>query len=119
MDITEAASIGQALDQAEAGFGPVQVLVNNAGVASTGGALELDEAGWDQVIDTNLRGAWLIAQAAAQAHGRRKTGGSIVNIASILGLRVAGGVAPYAVSKAGLIQMTKALALEWARHGIG
>jgi NAD(P)-dependent dehydrogenase (short-subunit alcohol dehydrogenase family) len=118
MDVTDAASIERVFDRAEEGFGPVTVLVNNAGVAATGAALDLDERGWDQVIDTNLKGVWLAAQAAARRLARHELGGSIVNIASILGLRVAGGVAPYAISKAGVIQMTKALALEWARHGV-
>jgi len=118
MDVTSVASVGAAFDAAEADFGPVTVLVNNAGVASTDRAMELTEEPWDQVLDTNLKGAW----HAAQAFGRRlsATGkpGSLVNIASILGLRQAGGVLPYAVSKAGLVQMTQTLALEWARHNI-
>ncbi len=118
MDVTDAAAVAGALDRAEAASGPVSVLVNNAGVAATAAALDLDEAGWDQVVNTNLRGAWLVAQAAARRMVAAGGGGSIVNIASILGLRVSGGVVPYAVSKAGVIQMTKALALEWARHGI-
>ena len=63
-------------------------------------------------------GVWMVAQAAARRMVANKVKGSIVNIASILGLRVAGAVAPYAISKAGVIQMTKALALEWARYGI-
>jgi NAD(P)-dependent dehydrogenase (short-subunit alcohol dehydrogenase family) len=118
MDVTDAASIERALDRAEEGFGPVGVLVNNAGVTETRAALEIDESGWDAVIDTNLRGAWLTAQRVARRMVRHQVAGSIVNIASILGVRVAGGVAPYAISKAGVIQMTKVLALEWARHGI-
>ena len=118
MDVTDAASVEAALAQAEADFGPVDILVNNAGVTATRAAIEVSEADWSSVIGTNLTGSWLVAQHAAQHmiwHGK---GGSIVNIASILGLRVAGGVAPYAVSKAGLVQMTKVLALEWARHRI-
>src|SRR4029078_1634352 len=68
---------------------------------------------------TNLKGVWMVAQAAARRMVENKVkGGSIVNIASILGVRVAGAVAPYAISKAGVVQMTKALALEWARYGI-
>jgi NAD(P)-dependent dehydrogenase (short-subunit alcohol dehydrogenase family) len=118
MDVTDAGGVERALERAEEGFGPVTVLVNNAGVTVTRAALDLDEAAWDQVIDTNLKGVWLASQAAARRMVRHGTPGSIVNIASILGLRVAGGVAPYAVSKAGVVQMTKALALEWARHGI-
>jgi NAD(P)-dependent dehydrogenase (short-subunit alcohol dehydrogenase family) len=118
MDVTDAASIERSLDAAEERFGPVQVLVNNAGVTVTRAALELDEKDWDQVVDTNLKGVWLAAQSTAKRMVRHGIGGSVVNIASILGLRVAGGVAPYAVSKAGVIQLTKSLALEWARYKI-
>jgi NAD(P)-dependent dehydrogenase (short-subunit alcohol dehydrogenase family) len=118
MDVTDAASIESALDAAEGRFGPVHVLVNNAGVTVTKAAIDLDEADWDAVVDTNLKGVWLSAQATGRRMVRHKTGGSIVNVASILGLRVAGGVAPYAVSKAGVIQLTKSLALEWARYKV-
>ena len=118
MDVTDSASIERALDTAEERFGPVQVLINNAGVTVTRAALDLDERDWDQVVDTNLKGVWLAAQSTARRMVRHGVGGSIVNIASILGLRVAGGVAPYAVSKAGVIQLTKTLALEWARYKI-
>lgn len=118
MDVTDAESIELALDGAEARFGPVSVVINNAGVTTTSASLDLDEDAWDRVIDTNLKGVWLTAQSAARRMLRHGAGGSIVNIASILGLRVAGGVAPYAVSKAGVVQLTKVLALEWARHGI-
>ncbi len=118
MDVTDPASIERAFDGAERRFGPVTVLVNNAGVTVTRAAIDIDEQTWDQVIDTNLKGVWLAAQAAARRMVKHGTGGSIVNIASILGLRVAGGVAPYAVSKAGVVQLTKSLALEWARHRI-
>ncbi len=99
MDVTDAGSIECGLDRAEEGFGPVTVLVNNAGVTATRAALEVDENDWDQVIDTNLKGAWLAAQATARRMVHHKAGGSIVNIASILGLRVAGGVAPYATRR--------------------
>jgi NAD(P)-dependent dehydrogenase (short-subunit alcohol dehydrogenase family) len=118
MDVTESGSIARALDDAERRFGPVQVLVNNAGITATKPALDLDEADWDAVLDTNLKGVWLVAQATGKRMARHGAGGSIVNIASILGLRVTGGLAPYAASKAGVIQLTKSLALEWARHGI-
>ena len=118
MDVTSPQSIESALEAAERQFGPVEVLVNNAGVTSTRLALEQDEASWDKVLDTNLKGVWLVAQCAGRRMVAQGIRGSIVNIASILGLRVAGAVAPYAISKAGVVQMTKALALEWARHGI-
>ncbi len=118
MDVSDFASVERALDGAERALGPVKVLINNAGVTETGPALDVEESGWDQVINVNLKGAWLAAQRTARRMVRHRISGSIVNIASILGLRVAGSVAAYAVSKAGLIQMTKVLALEWARHGI-
>ena len=118
LDVTVAEKIGAAMAQAEAAFGPIHAVINNAGVTATKPALEQDERSWDSVVDTNLKGVWLVAQAAARRMVDNKVKGSIVNIASILGLRVAGAVAPYAISKAGVIQMTKALALEWARYGI-
>jgi NAD(P)-dependent dehydrogenase (short-subunit alcohol dehydrogenase family) len=96
--------------------GALDVLVNNAGIVSEGPALEQSEADWDAVIDTNLKGMFFVAQSIAPA--MRARGGAIVNVASILGVRQAGGVLPYAVSKAGAIQLTKSLALEWARYGI-
>ncbi|MGU3537573.1 SDR family NAD(P)-dependent oxidoreductase [Methylobacterium sp. A54F] len=118
MDVTEASGIEGALDAAEARFGPVSVLINNAGVTATKPALDIEEADWDAVLDTNLKGVWLVARAGARRMVRHGAGGSIVNVASILGLRVAGAVAPYAASKAAVVQLTRALALEWARHRI-
>jgi NAD(P)-dependent dehydrogenase (short-subunit alcohol dehydrogenase family) len=118
LDVTIADKIGNALKEAESKFGPIHAVVNNAGVTATRPALDQDERAWDSVVDTNLKGVWLVAQAAARRMIENKVAGSIVNIASILGVRVAGAVAPYAISKAGVIQMTKALALEWARYGI-
>jgi NAD(P)-dependent dehydrogenase (short-subunit alcohol dehydrogenase family) len=117
LDVTNPVSVAEAFAAAETRFGPVTVVINNAGITSTGAALEVGEADWSSVIDTNLRGSWLVAQFAARGMAANG-GGNIVNIASILGLRVTGGVAPYAVSKAAVVQMTKALALEWARHRI-
>ncbi len=118
MDVTVGASIASALDTAEARFGPIQIVINNAGVTATRPALQQEESDWDKVIDTNLKGVWLVAQTAGRRMVAYKVKGSIVNVASILGLRVASSVAPYAISKAGVVQMTKALALEWARYGI-
>ncbi len=118
MDVADRAGIEAALDAAEARFGPVQVLVNNAGITTTTPTLDLTEAEWDGVIDTNLKGVFLVAQATAKRMVAAKTRGSIVNVASILGLRVAGGLAPYAASKAAVLQLTKSMALDWARHGI-
>ena len=118
MDVTDAGSIERGFAAAEAAGGPIGIVINNAGVTHTRAALDLAEADWSSVIDTNLKGAWLVAQHAARRMVQHDTGGSIVNIASILGVRVAGGVAPYAISKAAVVQMTKVLALEWARHRI-
>ena len=114
VDVTDPASIRDL----SATLAAVDILVNNAGVARNGPALEQSEADWDAVIDTNLKGMFLMAQAAGAAMRARGQAGCIVNVASILGLRQAGGVLPYAVSKAGVVQMTKTLALELARFGI-
>ncbi len=118
MDVLDADSVTRAFESARSQLGVVTVVVNNSGVAGAERALEVDEAGWDRVLDTNLKGAWRVAQTAAKQMVAAKVGGSIVNIASILAFRVAGGVSPYAASKAGLVQLTRALALELARYGI-
>ena len=94
------------------------IVVNNAGVAHTKAALELTDDDWRRVMDTNLDGAWRVAQAAARAMTGAGKGGSIINIASILGLRVATHLLAYNAAKAALIHATQALALEWARHRI-
>ncbi|MFQ5756384.1 MAG: SDR family NAD(P)-dependent oxidoreductase [Acidiferrobacterales bacterium] len=118
MDVTEAESIAEAFATVQDKLGPVTVVVNNAGVASADAALEVKERDWDRVVNTNLKGAWLVAQEAARRLVAAGVGGSIINVASILAVRVAGYTAPYAASKAGLMQLTRALAFEWARHGI-
>ena len=118
MDVTDAAGVAQAFEAIEEQAGTVTVVVNNAGVAGGKAALELTEDDWDRILDTNLKGAWTVAQEAAKRMAVAETGGVIVNIASVLGLRVGKGVLPYAVSKAGLVQMTKALALELAPQNI-
>ncbi|WP_029011209.1 SDR family NAD(P)-dependent oxidoreductase [Azospirillum halopraeferens] len=118
MDVTDAASVSAAVEDASVGLGGIDILINNAGVTDTRSVLDLDEAAWDRVMDTNLKGAFLVARAAADAMREGGQGGAIVNIASIVGLRVAGQVSAYAVSKAGLVHLTRAMALELARHGI-
>ena len=118
LDVTDPASVTAAFDQAAAALGPITVVVNNAGVAITKPILDHTEEDWRQVIEVNLNGAWRVAQAAARHMVRHQQGGSIVNIASILGLRVSAQVPSYAASKAALIQLTKAMALELARHRI-
>jgi NAD(P)-dependent dehydrogenase (short-subunit alcohol dehydrogenase family) len=118
MDVTDEDSVTGALGEASERLGVITVVVNNSGVTATQTALDLEMQDWDRVFNTNARGAFLVARAAARRMIEAKAGGSIVNVASILGLRVAGRVAPYAASKAALLQLTQALALEWARHGI-
>jgi 3-oxoacyl-[acyl-carrier protein] reductase len=119
MDVTDAASIRAAFDAAEAALGPVDVLVNNAGIAITKPFLEITEADWDAVLDTNLKGCFLAGQEAARRMRDRfevgGDGGSIINVASVLGQDVIGQLSSYCASKAGLIQLTKAMALELAR----
>jgi NAD(P)-dependent dehydrogenase (short-subunit alcohol dehydrogenase family) len=114
LDVTS----GDAVAAALAAAGPIDILVNNAGISIVKPALEMPEKDWDAVVDTNLRGAWLMAQGAAKRWVADKRPGVIVNIGSILGLRTIGQVAPYNASKAGLIHLTRALAMEWARYRI-
>lgn len=97
-------------------YKPFDIVVNNAGISGHGSALDMEIEQFEEVIATNLSGVFAVAQAAARSMKTR--GGSIINIASILGLRVSGHVSAYAASKAGVVQLTKALALEWARYGI-
>ncbi|WNJ99469.1 glucose 1-dehydrogenase [Thalassospiraceae bacterium LMO-JJ14] len=117
MDVTDRDSVTAALDEIATDLAVPDVLINNAGVAAGGPALDVTDADWRKVIDTNLEGAWIVAQETARRM-RDNGGGNIVNTASILGLRVSAGVAPYAISKAAVIQMTKVLALELARYQI-
>ncbi len=118
LDVTDPASVARAFDQASAALGAITVVVNNAGIAITKPLLEHTEEDWQQVIEVNLNGAWRVAQAAARHMVKHEQGGSIVNVASILGLRVSAQVPSYAASKAALIQLTKAMALELARYRI-
>ena len=118
LDVTDPDNVALAAEQTVAALGGLDILINNSGIAPSTAALETDEATWDRCIDTNLKGAWLMAQECARKMVASGNGGAIVNIASILSVRVQKGTAPYAISKAGLLQMTKALALEWARYDI-
>jgi len=118
MDVTDSGSVAQAFDRVEANLATVSVVVNNAGIASRGAPQEIEEGDWDQAMDTNLKGVWLVATEAARRMIAAGHAGSIVNIASIAGLRVIGGLSPYAISKAAVVQMTQNLAHEWVRYGI-
>ena len=111
-------SNNESISAAFAAISPIDIVINNAGTADTKGVFDWSPEDWDKIVDTNLRGAWLVAQAAAADMALRDSRGSIVNVASILGERPGKGVLPYAVSKAGLLHMTRTLGLELARHGI-
>ena len=118
LDVTDVASVRAGFDELAAQVGVPDVIINNAGVAVSRPLLQQTEADWDSVVNTNLKGAWLVAQEGARRLVDAKLPGTIINIASITGERVAGGVAPYCASKAGVIHLTRAMALELARHGI-
>lgn len=118
MDVTSRESVEAAFDAAEEAFGVVDVLLNNAGVGGAARALEISEEDWRFMLGTNLDGVWRVAQCAGQRMAKAGKPGSIVNIASILGLRVGKGLSHYATSKAAVVQLTKSLGMELARYHI-
>ena len=117
IDVTKKKSVAECFDEM-AGWSLPTVIINNAGMSISRKLLDQSEEDWDRVIDTNLKGSWLVATEAARRLTASNTPGNIINVASILGERVIGGVAPYVISKAGVIQSTKVMALELARHQI-
>lgn len=118
MDVTDQASVHQALTTVKEQIGTISVLVNNAGIAQPRTFLKLDEAAWHDTLAVNLNGAWRVAQAVTTDMVENNQSGCVVNIASILGLRVGYGNSAYAVSKAAIVQMTRAMALELGPRGI-
>jgi NAD(P)-dependent dehydrogenase (short-subunit alcohol dehydrogenase family) len=117
-DVTDVDSVRGAFAQVAADLGVPAIVVNNAGTVARAPSIELADDAWRDVVDVNLSGVFRVAQAAAREMVAAGQGGSIINIASILGLRVRPQVAAYAATKAGVVQLTKLLALEWAGHGI-
>jgi NAD(P)-dependent dehydrogenase (short-subunit alcohol dehydrogenase family) len=117
-DVTRADSVEAAVLAAETELGPISILINNSGVAIAKKILDTSEEEWDQVLDINLKGAFLMARAVAKHLAALGRPGAIVNIASIVGLRSMGQLSSYAASKAGLIHLTHNLALELAPLGI-
>jgi 3-oxoacyl-[acyl-carrier protein] reductase len=117
-DVTDRAAMTRAFDAAEKAFGTVTILVNNAGIAHGGRAVEMPPEEWRKVLSTNLDAVFYWAQEAARRMLAAKKQGSIVNIASVLGLAVAKGAVAYATAKAGVVQVTKALAVELAFKGV-
>jgi NAD(P)-dependent dehydrogenase (short-subunit alcohol dehydrogenase family) len=117
-DVTSADSVEAAVLAAETELGPIGILINNSGIAIARKILDTSEEEWDQVLDTNLKGAFLMARAVAKHLAALGRPGAIVNIASIVGLRSMGQLSSYAASKAALIHLTRNLALELAPLGI-
>ncbi|HQR22676.1 MAG TPA: SDR family oxidoreductase [Burkholderiaceae bacterium] len=123
LDVTHRESIRDAVEHTERAVGPVDILVNNSGVSTTQRLTEATPADFDHVFGTNVKGAFFVAQEVAQrmitrAKGNGDFRGRIVNIASVAGLRVLPQIGLYCMTKAAVIQMTKAQALEWGRYGI-
>jgi NAD(P)-dependent dehydrogenase (short-subunit alcohol dehydrogenase family) len=126
LDVTDHDSIQAAVARTETEMGAIDILVNNSGVASSQKLTEVSPDDFDHLVGTNTRGAFFVAQAVAKRMIARSkgeapgtyTGGRIVNIASVAGLRAGGGIAMYGMSKAALIHLTKSMALEWGRFGI-
>jgi NAD(P)-dependent dehydrogenase (short-subunit alcohol dehydrogenase family) len=118
LDVKDPAQIDRALADAERFSGPLHGLINNAGILGVQAALAATESDWDDQMETNLKGAWLVQQRVAQGMVQNGIKGSIVNISSIAGSRVMAWAAVYSATKAGLEQLTRVTALEWAQHGI-
>jgi NAD(P)-dependent dehydrogenase (short-subunit alcohol dehydrogenase family) len=126
LDVTDPHSIRSAIAHAETEVGAIDILVNNSGVSTTQKLVDVTPEDYDYVFDTNTRGAFFVAQEVgkrmlARARGAAPgtyTGGRIVNIASMAGLRVLGQIGVYCMSKAAVIHMTRAMALEWGKFGI-
>ncbi len=118
LDVTDALSVTNCIRETESEIGTPDILVNNAGIARQAFLTDMSEADWDDVIDTNLKGVFMMAQATAKAMILAGKPGSIINIASILGLRVSKALGSYIAAKSGVVQLTKAMALEWSRYGI-
>jgi NAD(P)-dependent dehydrogenase (short-subunit alcohol dehydrogenase family) len=117
LDVNDRASVEAAVDEAEAKLGPIDILINNAGMADVQPFLDMSEEAWQNVLDTDLTGVWRVGQIVARkmvVRGR----GAIVNIASVLGLAVQKNQSNYATAKAGVVQLTRAMALELGRAGI-
>ena len=118
LDVTSSESVKECFAKMASDVGIADVVVNNAGIGGGGFLADLAEADWDAVVDTNLKGVFLVAQGAVRSLSKAGKGGSIINIASILGFRVSKMLGPYIAAKSGVVNLTKSMALEWARYGI-
>ena len=118
LDVTNGKSVRDCMAEAEGALGPIDILVNNAGIAISKPLLEHSEEDWDRVLDTNLKGAWLMSREAASRWITLRRRGRIINISSLLALRTIRNVPSYNAAKAGLDHLTRTLAVELARYGI-
>ncbi|MEO0996912.1 MAG: SDR family NAD(P)-dependent oxidoreductase [Pseudomonadota bacterium] len=118
LDVTASQSVDDCFHELDRRSLAVDVVINNAGVSREQFLAEMTEATWDAVLDTNLKGVFLVAQAAAQRLIQAGKPGAVVNIASVLGFQVAKTLGAYTAAKAGVVQLTKQMAVEWARYGI-
>jgi NAD(P)-dependent dehydrogenase (short-subunit alcohol dehydrogenase family) len=119
LDVTDASAIAVTVEAVGARLGPVGILVNNAGISRPARTEDVTEADYDAVLATNLKGPFFMAQAVARQMMDAGIEGRIVNIASVAGLRPIGQLTTYCMSKAALVMMTKSMARDWGRHGIG
>ena len=119
MDVTDRKSISLAFNEAESQIGTtINCLINNAGIANPKLSLDLEEDDWEGLLNTNLRGAFFVSQEACKRMVRDKIPGQVVNVASILGLRVGTSQVNYGAAKAGLLHMSKTMAAELGRNNI-
>ena len=118
MDVKNMQSVSNAFDLAESAFGTVTILVNNAGISRAAPLLELSEQDWDDVMDTNLKAVWAVGREAAGRLKAAGVGGSIINIASVLAFGTGKSLGSYMAAKSGVVQLTRAMALEWSGIGV-
>lgn len=118
LDVTDSLSVTNCVREATSEFGTPDILVNNAGIAKQAFLTDISEDDWDAVLDTNLKGVFMVAQAVVKSMINADKHGSIINIASVLGLRVSKALGSYIAAKSAVVQLTKAMAIEWSRYNI-
>jgi len=118
LDVTDSLSVTNCVRETTSEFGTPDILVNNAGIAKQAFLTDISEDDWDAVLDTNLKGVFMMAQAVAKSMINADKHGSIINIASVLGLRVSKALGSYIAAKSAVVQLTKAMAIEWSRYNI-
>jgi len=118
LDVTNSLSVTNCVRETTSEFGTPDILVNNAGIAKQAFLTDISEDDWDAVLDTNLKGVFMVAQAVVKSMINADKHGSIINIASVLGLRVSKALGSYIAAKSAVVQLTKAMAIEWSRYNI-